>query len=67
MLLVHWLTLQPFLFYIANNILNRGAGGRAAPVPSLSEVVLMSTYEELQLIVSVAMLIIAILNYTHKK
>lgn len=67
MLLVHWLTLQPFLFYIDNNILNRGAGGRAAPVPSLSEVVLMSTYEELQLIVSVAMLIIAILNYTHKK
>lgn len=67
MLLVHWLTLQPFLFYIANNILNRGSGGRAAPVPSLSEVVLMSTYEELQLIVSVAMLIIAILNYTHKK
>ena len=53
--------------HIANNILNRGAGGRAAPVPSLSEVVLMSTYEELQLIVSVAMLIIAILNYTHKK
>ena len=40
--------------HIANNILNRGAGGRAAPVPSLSEVVLMSTYEELQLIVSVA-------------
>lgn len=67
MLLVHWLTLQPFLFYIANNILNRGAGGRAAPVPSLSEVVPMSTYEELQMIVSVAMLIIAILNYTHKK
>ena len=67
MLLVHWLTLQPFLFYIDNNILNRGAGGRAAPAPSLSEVVLMSTYEELQLIVSVAMLIIAILSYTHKK
>ena len=67
MLLVHWLTLQPFLFYIDNNILNRGAGGRAEPVPSLSEVVLMSTYEELQLIVSVAMLIIAILSYTHKK
>ena len=67
MLLVHWLTLQPFLFYIDNNILNRGSGGRAAPVPSLSEVVLMSTDEELQLIVSVAMLIIAILSYTHKK
>nr|DAR60109.1 MAG TPA: Putative Holin-like Toxin (Hol-Tox) [Caudoviricetes sp.] len=28
---------------------------------------LMSTYEELQLIVSVAMLIVAILAYTHKK
>lgn len=67
MLLVHWLTLQPCLFYIDNNILNREAGGRAAPVPSLSEVVPMSTYEELQMIVSVAMLIIAILNYTHKK
>ena len=46
---------------------NWGAGGRAAPVPSLSEVVLMSTYEELQLIVSVALLIVAILTYTHKK
>lgn len=67
MLLVHWLTLQPFLFYIDNNILNRGAGGRAAPVPSLSEVVPMSTYEELQLVVSVALLIVAILTYTHKK
>ena len=28
---------------------------------------LMSTYEELSLIVSVALLIVAILNYTHKK
>ncbi|MFQ8841790.1 putative holin-like toxin [uncultured Clostridium sp.] len=27
----------------------------------------MSTYEELQLIVSVALLIVAILTYTHKK
>lgn len=43
------------------------AGGRAAPVPSLSEVVLMSTYEELSLIISIALLIVAILNYTHKK
>ena len=46
---------------------NREVGGRAAPVPSLSEVVPMSTYEELNLIVSVALLIVAILNYTHKK
>ena len=42
-------------------------GGRAAPVPSLSEVVPMSTYEELSLIVRVALLIVTILNYTHKK
>ncbi|MCB8576355.1 MAG: putative holin-like toxin [Dorea sp.] len=27
----------------------------------------MSTYEELQLIVSIAMLIVAILSFTHKK
>ena len=27
----------------------------------------MSTYEKLQLIVSIAVLIVAILNYTHKK
>ena len=50
-----------------HNTFNREAGGRAAPAPSLSEVVLMSTYEELQLIVSVAVLSGAILNYTHKK
>ena len=49
------------------NTFNREVGGRAAPAPSLSEVVLISTYEELQLIVSVAVLIVAILNYTHKK
>jgi hypothetical protein len=49
------------------SVFNRKAGGRAAPVPSLSEVVLMSTYEELVLIVNTALLIVAILNYTHKK
>lgn len=52
-----------------NNAFNRVAGGRA---PARSEnpaegVVIMSTYEELSLIVSIALLIIAILNYTHKK
>jgi len=30
-------------------------------------VVIMSTYEELSLIVSIALLVVAILNYTHKK
>ena len=37
------------------------------PFRACAEVVPMSTYEELQLITSVAMLIIAILTYTHKK
>ncbi len=37
------------------------------PLRACAEVVLMSTYEELQLIVSVAVLIVAILSYTHKK
>ena len=55
--------------HLDNNILTRAAGGRA---PARSEilrkgVVIMSTYEELQLITSVAMLIVAILTYTHKK
>jgi len=50
-------------------MLNRVAGGRA---PTRSEipaegVVIMSTYEELSLIVSTALLIVAILNFTHKK
>ena len=38
------------------------------PVLSLvQEGMLMSTYEELQIILGVAMLIVAILNLTHKK
>lgn len=39
------------------------------PGPSLAEreKLLMSTYEELSLIVSVALLIVAILTYTNKK
>lgn len=37
------------------------------PFRACSEVVLMSTYEELSLIVSVALLIVAILNLKNKK
>lgn len=33
----------------------------------MSKVMLMSTYEELQLIVSTALLIVAILSFAHKK
>lgn len=58
---------RKMIIFFQYNTFNREVGGRAAPAPSLSEVVLMSTYEELQLIVSVAVLIVAILNYTHKK
>lgn len=52
-----------------NNILTQGAGGRAlTPSETLRKVVIiMSTYEEFQIILGIAMLIIAILNYTHKK
>ena len=39
-----------------------------SPASSLVEgVVIMSTYEELSLIISIALLVVAILNYTHKK
>ena len=48
--------------------LPRQPGDVLPPAPSLvGGVVIMSTYEELSLIVSIALLIIAILNYTHKK
>ncbi len=35
--------------------------------PCRKEAVSMSTYEELSLIVSIALLIVAILNYAHRK
>ena len=57
------------LIIMNHNMLTRAAGGRA-PTRSITlrkGVVMMSTYEELQLIVSVAVLIVAILTYTHKK
>ena len=52
-----------------NNMLTRGAGGRALTQSETLRrvVIIMSTYEELSLIVSVALLIVAILTYTHKK
>ena len=51
------------------NILTQGAGGRALTYSETlrKAVIIMSTYEELSLIVSVALLIVAILNFTHKK
>lgn len=52
-----------------NNVFTQ-ATGRANPSASEScekEMVLMSTYEEFSLIVSICLLIVAILNYTHKK
>ena len=44
------------------------SGDVLSPIPrSLRKAVIMSTYEELSLIVSIALLIVAILNLTHKK
>lgn len=50
-------------------MLTWGAGGRALTrTENLSgEVIIMSTYEELSLIVSISLLIVAILNLKNKK
>lgn len=48
--------------------LPRQLGGRFPPVSSLvEEVVIMSTYEEFMIILTIGLLIVAILNLTHKK
>ena len=50
-------------------MLNRGAGGRVLTRSEYlsEEVIIMSTYEELSLIVSIALLITTILNLKNKK
>ena len=50
-------------------MLTRAAGGRALTrSESLRKgVIIMSTYEEFMIILTVGLLIVAILNYTHKK
>ena len=55
--------------YLDNIIYLTGQPGDVLPpVPSLAEgVVLMSTYEEFQIILTVALLIVAILNMKNKK
>lgn len=62
----------PCLFFIENlrqsNIFNRAAGDVLSSDLSLAErIIIMSIYEELQIIISVALLIVAILTYTNKK
>lgn len=56
-------------FFLQYNIFNRIAGGRAITHSEScgKVVIIMSTYEELSLIVSVALLIVAILNMKNKK
>ena len=51
------------------NILTRGTGGRALTQSETLRkgVIIMSTYEELSLIISIALLIVAILNMKNKK
>ena len=50
-------------------MLTWGAGGRALTQSETLRkvVIIMSTYEEFMVILTVALLIVAILNYTHKK
>ena len=56
------------LYNYQNNIFNRAAGDVLLLDLSLTErVIIMSTYEELQIILTTALLIVAILTYTHKK
>ena len=50
-------------------MLTRGAGGRALTQSETLRkvVIIMSTYEEFMVILTVALLIVAILSLTHKK
>ena len=67
-LLTYW--KKTFVLYPRQeHIFTQGAGGRALTQSETLRrvVIIMSTYEELSLIVNAALLIIAILNYTHKK
>ena len=68
----HWGDLILTLLYLKVSLDNiiylpGEPGDELHPFRACSEVVPMSTYEELQLIVSVALLIVAILTYTNKK
>lgn len=48
-------------------LLAKAAGRAAIPVPSLAERgMLMSTYEEMQILLTFAMLVVAILNLKNK-
>ena len=55
--------------YFKFNIFSRAVGGRALTHSETlrKAVIIMSTYEDLNLIISIALLIVAILNLTHKK
>lgn len=60
--------IRGLLRYLDNIIYLPGKPGDVLhPFRACSELVLMSTYEELSLIVSVALLIVAILNLKNKK
>ena len=55
---------------ITDNIIHLTGEPGDVLLPDLSlteRVIIMSTYEELQIILSTAILIVAILTYTHKK
>ena len=55
--------------YLYNSIFTWGSGGRALThsEPLRKGVIIMSTYEEMQILLTFALLVVAILTYTHKK
>nr|DAR17776.1 MAG TPA: hypothetical protein [Caudoviricetes sp.] len=54
--------IRKYFQKIEYSVLNRGAGGRAAPLRAYTEVVQMSTYEKIMLAIAVAGLILDILK-----
>ena len=58
-----------YMVFKIRSVMSQGSWGRALTQSETLRrvVIIMSTYEELSLIVNAALLIIAILNYTHKK
>ena len=70
MLLVHWLTLQPFLFYIDNNILTQGADEVLYQLPdTLKGAGNMVTYSDLFtfVIMLCAVITLVVTIFRHKK
>ncbi len=70
---IYWLLFlcrgHILIIYFIYNIFVRAAGGRALTYPEIWHEggIIMSTYEEFMVLLTTASLIIAILNFAHKK